>query len=107
MAFWEYAAVMGIIDSKGSTREFLDRMGAQEWELITVTPTGYGIYEDVPISRRNEQFGIYYFRRPAPPKGLIAVSIEKVRSALLWGRQPQHEPAPDRMPHLPEPNAPQ
>jgi hypothetical protein len=102
MAFWEYAAVTGLIDSKGSTHQYLDNMGAQGWELISVTPTGYGIFEDVPISPRNEQFGIYYFKRPAPPQGLIAISIDIVRSALVWGRQLQRSPAPDRMPDLPE-----
>ncbi len=106
MAYWEYAAVMGVIDSRGSTRQYLDGMGAQGWELITVTPTGYGIHDTVPISRQNEQFGIYYFKRPAPPRGLVATSIEVVRDALRWGRQLQRTPAPDRMPDLPGAGAP-
>jgi hypothetical protein len=106
MAFWEYAAVMGVIDSKGSTRQYLDRMGAEGWELVTVTPTGYGIYDTV-LSRRNEQFGIYYFKRPARPRGLVAASLEIVRDALRWGRQLQRSPAPDRMSDLPEAGGPQ
>src|SRR5262245_34520084 len=86
MTFWEYAAVMGLIDSRGSTRQFVDRIGKEGWELVTVTPTGYGVHDYSSISRQNEQFGIYYFKRPATPSGLVAVSIEIVRSALRWGR---------------------
>lgn len=102
MAFWEYAAVMGVVDSKGSTRQFLDKMGAEGWELVTVTPTGYPIKDYAPISRQNEQFGILYFKRPAQPTGFLATTIEAVIGTVRWGRQLQRTPAPDSIPNTPD-----
>jgi len=100
MAQWEYSLVWGPIAGKGPERDFLDRWGRDEWELVQVVRTGEWRY---PLERpglNNPEYGFYYFKRPRRRAGLLGGLADMFSSVLIWGRFRSRGAMPDRMPGL-------
>ena len=87
MALWEYSLIWGLNDGKGQERDFLDRWGANGWELICVVPTGYRQYPLEPPSDHNPGYSYYYFKRRRERIGIVGRLLDGLSATLIWGTQ--------------------
>jgi hypothetical protein len=93
MEYFEYSLIYGLNDGKGQERDFLNRWGAEGWELVCISPAGFRRYPQTPPGTDNPAYVYYYFKRPLERRGIIGRFADALSATLVWGRSRTPAPA--------------